>query len=103
MLFGLGMTARFQGRFDKARERLTPMLTVFRDMGDQHRANMIHSECAHMQRLEGHHDKAESMYRETTLEWQRLGRSAGRLWAVKCRKRIATVDQPRQNRTCTSR
>ena len=93
MLFGLGMAARFQGRFDEARERLTPMLAVFRDMGDQHRANMIHSECAHMQRLEGHHDKAESMYRETILEWQRLGHRAAVANQLECFAFIAKANE----------
>jgi tetratricopeptide (TPR) repeat protein len=84
LLFGLGMAARFQGRFDEARERFAPLLTVFHDMGDQHRANMIHSECAHMQRLEGHYDKAASMYRETILEWQRLGHRAAVANQLEC-------------------
>lgn len=95
LLFGLGMAARFQGRFDEARERFTPLLTVFRDMGDQHRTNMIHSECAHMERLEGHHDKAESMYRETILEWKRLGHRAAVANQLECFAFIAKVhEQP---------
>jgi non-specific serine/threonine protein kinase len=93
MLFGLGMEARFQGRFDEARERFVPLLAAFHEMGDQHRANMIHSECAHMQRLEGHHDKAESMYRETILEWQRLGHRAAVANQLECFAFIAKVDE----------
>jgi hypothetical protein len=87
------MTARFQGRFDEARERFTPLLAVFRDMGDQHRTNMIHSECAHMERLEGRHDKAESMYRETILEWQRLGHRAAVANQLECFAFIAKVNE----------
>ena len=93
MLFGLGMEARFQGRFDEARERFVPLLAAFHEMGDQHRANMIHSEGAHMQRLEGHHDKAESMYRETILEWQRLGHRAAVANQLECFAFIAKVDE----------
>jgi non-specific serine/threonine protein kinase len=93
MLFGLGMEARFQGRFDEARERFVPLLAAFHEMGDQHRANMIHSECAHMQRLEGHHDKAESMYRETILEWQRLGHRAAVANQLECFAFIAKVNE----------
>jgi tetratricopeptide (TPR) repeat protein len=89
LLFGLGMAARFQGRFDEARGHFTPLLTVFHDMGDQHRTNMIHSECAHMERLEGHHDKAASMYRETILEWQRLGHRAAVANQLECFAYIA--------------
>jgi tetratricopeptide (TPR) repeat protein len=95
LLFGLGMTARFQGRFDEARERFTPLLAVFRDMGDQHRTNMIHSECAHMERLEGHHEKAIAMYRETILEWQRLGHRAAVANQLECLAFIAKAhEQP---------
>jgi tetratricopeptide (TPR) repeat protein len=93
LLFGLGMTARFQGRFDEARERFSPLLKVFHDMGDQHRANMIHSECAHMERLEGHHDRAASMYRETILEWQRLGHRAAVANQLECFAFIAKVHE----------
>jgi tetratricopeptide (TPR) repeat protein len=95
LLFGLGMTARFQGRFDEAREHFTPLLAVFRDMGDQHRTNMIHSECAHMERLEGRHEKAKSMYRETIREWQRLGHRAAVANQLECFAFIAKVhEQP---------
>jgi tetratricopeptide (TPR) repeat protein len=99
MLFGLGMTARFQGRFDEARERFGPLLDIFREMGDQHRTNMIHSECAHMQRLEGHHDKAESMYRETILEWQRLGHRAAVANQLECFAFIAKVNEQPERAT----
>lgn len=95
MLFGLGMAARFQGRFDEARERFSPLLDAFHEMGDQHRANMIQSECAHMERLEGHHDKAAVMYRETILEWRRLGHRAAVANQLECFAFIAKVhEQP---------
>jgi tetratricopeptide (TPR) repeat protein len=93
LLFGLGMAARYQGRFEEARERFTPLLAVFRDMGDQHRTNMIHSECAHMERLEGRHEKAESMYRETILEWQRLGHRAAVANQLECFAFIAKIHE----------
>jgi tetratricopeptide (TPR) repeat protein len=99
LFFGLGMAARFQGRFEEARERFAPLLTVFHDMGDQHRANMIHSECAHMERLEGHHDKAESMYRETILEWQRLGHRAAVANQLECFAFIAKVHEQTERAT----
>jgi tetratricopeptide (TPR) repeat protein len=93
LLFGLGMVARFQGRFDEARGHFAPLLTVFRDMGDQHRTNMIHSECAHMERLEGHHEKAASMYRETILEWKRLGHRAAVANQLECFAFIAKIQE----------
>jgi predicted ATPase/class 3 adenylate cyclase len=89
--FALGMIARIQGRFDEAREHLTPLLAVLRNMGDQHRTNMILSDFAHMERLEGHHDIAESMYCETILEWQRLGHRAAVANQLECFAFIAKV------------
>jgi tetratricopeptide (TPR) repeat protein len=93
LLFGLGMTARFQGRFEEARGHFAPLLAVFHDMGDQHRTNMIHSECAHMERLEGQPDKAASMYRETILEWKRLGHRAAVANQLECFAFIAKVHE----------
>jgi tetratricopeptide (TPR) repeat protein len=93
LLFGLGMVARFQGRFDEARERFAPLLVVFRDIGDQHRTNMIHSECAHMERLEGRHDKAKAMYSETIIEWQRLGHRAAVANQLECFAFIAKAHE----------
>ncbi len=93
MLFGLGMTARFQGRFDEARERFSSLLITFHEMGDQHRANMIHSECAHMERIEGHHEKAEAMYRDTILEWKRLGHRAAVANQLECFAFLAKVNE----------
>lgn len=91
--FALGMIARIQGRFDEAREHLTPLLVVLRNLGDQHRTNMILSDFAHMERLEGHHDQAESMYRETILEWQRLGHRAAVANQLECFAFIAKAQE----------
>jgi len=91
LLFGLGMAARFQGRFEEARERFTPLLPILHDLGDHHRTNMIHSEMAHMERQEGHHEKAVAMYRETILVWKRLGHRAAVANQLECFAFIAKV------------
>jgi hypothetical protein len=54
---------------------------------------MIHSECAHMERLEGRHDKAESMYRETILEWKRIGHRAAVANQLECFAFIAKIHE----------
>jgi hypothetical protein len=55
---------------------MLPLYPLFLEIGDRHRANMIRSEVAHIDRLEGRAEQAEAAYRETILEWQRLGHRA---------------------------
>jgi hypothetical protein len=95
VLFGMAMGARFNGRFDEARAQFAPLIPVFHDMGDHHRTNMVRSEIAHMERLEGRHDKATTMYRETILEWKRLGHRAAVANQLECFAFIAKAhEQP---------
>ena len=95
LLFGTGMAARFNGRYEEARAQFVPLLEIFHGMGDYHRANMIHSEMAHMDRSEGKFESAESMYRETILEWKRLGHRAAVANQLECFAFIAkALEQP---------
>ncbi|MBI3169432.1 MAG: hypothetical protein HYZ22_13190, partial [Chloroflexi bacterium] len=93
VVFGLGMGARFNGRLEEARERLTPLLSVFREMGDHHRTNMIHSEIAHIERLERNYENAIIMYRRTILEWKRLGHRAAVANQLECFAFIAKAQE----------
>jgi predicted ATPase/class 3 adenylate cyclase len=92
-LFGMAMVARFQGRFDEARERFTDLLPIFQEMGDRHRTNMVYSEMAHMERLEGHYEKAVSMYRDTIREWNSLGHRAAVANQLECFAFIAKIHE----------
>lgn len=95
VLFAIGMGARFQGRFADAREKFSILLPIFANMGDHHRTNMIHSEVAHMERLEGRHAKAAQMYRDTIVEWKRLGHRAAVANQLECFAFVAqTQAQP---------
>jgi non-specific serine/threonine protein kinase len=76
MQFGMAMGARIAGRFQDARSQMLPLYPLFLEIGDRHRANMIRSEVAHIDRLDGRAEQAEAAYRETILEWQRLGHRA---------------------------
>jgi predicted ATPase/class 3 adenylate cyclase len=76
MQFSMAMGARFAGRFDDARSQMLPLYPMFLGIGDRHRANMIRSELAHIDRIQGRYDQAEAAYRETILDWQRLGHQA---------------------------
>ncbi len=91
--FAIGMGARFQGRFSEAREQFAMLLPIFGSMGDHHRMNMIHSEAAHMERLEGGHEKAALMYRDTILEWKRLGHRAAVANQLECFAFIAKIQE----------
>ena len=93
ILFATAMGARFNGRFEEARTQFAPLVPIFRDMGDHHRSNMVRSEMAHMERLEGRHEKAIAMYRETILEWKRLGHRAAVANQLECFAFIAKAHE----------
>jgi tetratricopeptide (TPR) repeat protein len=73
---GMAMSARVRGDHADARRRFASMGPLFQELGDRHRLNMIRSELAHIDRYEGRLDKAEAAYRETILQWKRLGHRA---------------------------
>jgi hypothetical protein len=83
-LFGTGRGAMFRKEFAVARDRFSKCLPVFEEMGDDHRANMIHSELAHMDRYEGKYEQAEAVYRKTILVWQKLGHRAAVAHQLEC-------------------
>jgi tetratricopeptide (TPR) repeat protein len=93
VLFAIGMGARFQGRFTEARQQFTILLPIFAAMGDYHRTNMIHSEMAHMERFEGRYKKAAQMYRDTIVEWKRLGHRAAVANQLECFAFIAKIQE----------
>ncbi|MBI3737799.1 MAG: adenylate/guanylate cyclase domain-containing protein, partial [Chloroflexi bacterium] len=95
-ILSLGMMAKFKGDYDEARRRFAACDPMFREMGDKHRVNMIKSELAHIERYEGHHQKAKAMYRETILEWQRIGHRAAIAHQLECFAAIAKVEEQGQ-------
>ena len=84
ILMSLGMAARYQGRMEEARVNLSVCLPIFHEIGDQHRANMIVSELAHIDRIEGRYDLAAQAYRATIIEWERLGHRAAVANQLEC-------------------
>jgi predicted ATPase/class 3 adenylate cyclase len=76
ILLVMGMVAKYKGDLKFSRESLGNILPLFREMGDIQRVNMIQSELGHMERYEGNFDKAEQVYRETILVWQKIGHRA---------------------------
>jgi hypothetical protein len=65
--------AMMRGDYAEARARSAKLLTVFEQMGDEHRVNMVRSWMAHVQRHEGHIQEAAAGYRKTIVLWQKLG------------------------------
>ncbi len=88
-LLGMAMTATFIGNYADARARFSALGPRFAELGDRHRVNMVKSELAHIDRREGNLEKAESAYRETILEWKRLGHRAAVAHQLECFASIA--------------
>jgi hypothetical protein len=76
VFLGIGMMAKYKGDFAFSRETLGNILPLFVEMGDVHQETMIQSEMGHMERYEGHLEKAEQIYCATILVWQRIGHRA---------------------------
>lgn len=73
---GMAFDALRRGDLADARVRFSALIPLFEELGDRHRVNMVKSEIAHLDRHEGRLDTAEAAYRETILEWRRLGHRA---------------------------
>jgi predicted ATPase/class 3 adenylate cyclase len=95
-ILGIGMMEKYLGDFGEARSRFLSCEPIFRELGDKHRMNMIKSELAHIERYEGHYDQARSMYRETILEWERIGHRAAIAHQLECFACIAIVHEEDQ-------
>jgi tetratricopeptide (TPR) repeat protein len=83
-LMGSALLAKTTGDYALARGQFNTIEPIFRDLGDQHRINMVKSELAHIERFEGHYEQAEAMYRETIREWQRIGHRAAVAHQLEC-------------------
>ncbi|MGZ6317440.1 MAG: ATP-binding protein, partial [Anaerolineales bacterium] len=87
------MIAKFQGNYAESRKQFLAIEPLFRDLGDQHRINMVRSELAHLERYEGHYQEAEAMYMETIKEWQRIGHRAAVAHQLECLAAIAKINE----------
>ena len=94
-MLSMGMMERFRGNYGEARLRFAACEPLFHDLGDRHRVNMIKSELAHIERYEGHFEKAEEMYRETLPEWKRIGHRAAIAHQLECFGSLAKVQGQR--------
>jgi tetratricopeptide (TPR) repeat protein len=76
ILYGYGAFAARLGNYAEAHSHFDASLSLFTELRDRHRLAMIHSELAHLERLQGHFAEAKSLYRETIQEWQNIGHRA---------------------------
>jgi predicted ATPase/class 3 adenylate cyclase len=97
--FAVAMGARFNGRFEEARAQFVPLIPTFLSFGDYHRSNMIRSEIAHMDRFEGNYQRAIPEYRESILEWKRLGHRAAVANQLECFAFIAKAQEQPERAT----
>jgi hypothetical protein len=97
---GMAMSAKVRGDHTDARRRFSSMGPLFQELGDRHRLNMIRSELAHIDRYEGQLDRAEAAYRETILQWKRLGHRAAVAHQLES---FASIAQAREDRLKAAR
>jgi len=93
---GLGLIAKFQGDYDESRRRFAICDPIFHEMKDNHRVNMVRSELAHIERYEGHYQQAKAMYKESIVEWKRIGHRAAIAHQLECFASIAKIEEQGQ-------
>ncbi len=96
VVLGLGLMAKFMGDYPEARRRFAALEPIFSETGDVHRVNMVRSELAHIERYEGHYQRAKTMYRETILEWKRIGHRAAIAHQLESLASIARMEEHNQ-------
>ena len=88
-LFNMGLSAASQGNYAEARSRFEACLSLLMESGDRNHVNAAYSELAHLERRQGHFAQAKPLYRQTLLEWQRLGHRAAIAHELECLAMIA--------------
>jgi predicted ATPase len=95
-LFSMGLLAAWQGDYTEARSRFEACLLLFGELKDRNHLNGVNSELAHLERRQGHFVQAKPLYRETLLEWQRLGHRAAIAHELECLAMIAKAQEEEQ-------
>jgi len=95
-LFNMGFWATSEGNYPEARSRFEACLPLFAESGDRNHVNAVYSELAHLERQQGHFAQAKLLYRETLLEWQRLGHRAAIAHELECLAMIAKAEEEDQ-------
>ena len=93
---GLGMGARFQGRFERAQGYFEEGLRIFKHIGHKGMLAVASSEVAHTQRAMGNYTEAKQTYRETIKVFQDYGNRPSVAHQLECFAMIAIVEEEPQ-------
>lgn len=93
---GLGMGARYQGRFDVAQRHFEEGLRIFTQMGHRGMVSGMTSELAHTQRAMGNFDEAKKTYLKTIKAYQDYGNRPAVAHQLECFAMIAVVEEEPQ-------
>ena len=93
---GMGMGARFQGRFDRAQQYFEEGLRIFKHIGHKGLIALVTSEIAHTQRAMGNYAEAKQTYRETIQVFQDYGNRPAVAHQLECFAMIAIVEEEPQ-------
>jgi predicted ATPase len=93
---GMGMGARFQGRFDRAQQYFEEGLRIFKHIGHKGLIALVTSEVAHTQRAMGTYAEAKQTYRETIKVFQDYGNRPAVAHQLECFAMIAVVEEEPQ-------
>jgi tetratricopeptide (TPR) repeat protein len=88
-MYGFENILMLQKQFDKAREKFRVAMQAMQEIGSDRNVTMIRSDLAHILRYEGNYPEAISSYRETILEWQRMGHRSAVGHQLECMAFIA--------------
>jgi len=75
-MYGFGNLYMAKRDFAKSREKYKVAMQTMQELGSLRNVSMIKSDLAHILRYEGKYPEAISAYRETIIEWQRMGHRA---------------------------
>ncbi len=93
---GMGMGARYQGRFDLAQKYFEEGLRIFKYIGHKGMTATMTSEIAHMQRAMGNYGEARKTYQETIKVFQDHGNRPAVAHQLECFAMIAAVEEEPQ-------
>jgi predicted ATPase/class 3 adenylate cyclase len=88
-MYGFGNLYLTQRDFAKSREKYKIAMQTMQELGSVRNVSMIKSDLAHILRHEGRNLEAISAYRETIMEWQRMGHRAAIAHQLECMAFIA--------------
>jgi predicted ATPase/class 3 adenylate cyclase len=93
---GMGIAARYQGRYELALSCFEEGLQVFRQVGHKGLANALTSEIAHTQRAMGNYAEAKKAYRDTIKVFHDYGNRPAVAHQLECFAMIAIVEEEPQ-------